>query len=120
MLSVFLLVINSVRYALPIITLYGSAPTYFSFWILLRTITFTFCPTHIYRLCDDRFYSMYQRFALFFFQNWVQTKVCLTTLSNSDRNRSHIIRWGVHESDQSKKSYGNSDCRSTSGFYFLI
>ena len=79
MLTVFLLVINSVRYALPVITMYGCAPTYFSFWILLRTITFTLCPTHIYRLCDDRFYSMYQRFLLFFFQNWVQTKVCCHT-----------------------------------------
>ncbi|CAF3872737.1 unnamed protein product [Rotaria sordida] len=73
MLSVFLLTINSLRFALPIVTLFGTAPTFFTFWFLLRSITFVF-PPHIYRRCDDHLYSIYQRLVLFFFQNWVHVK----------------------------------------------
>ncbi|CAF0957094.1 unnamed protein product [Rotaria sordida] len=76
MLSVFLLTINSLRFALPIVTLFGTAPTFFTFWFLLRSITFVF-PPHIYRRCDDHLYSIYQRLVLFFFQNWVHVKIYL-------------------------------------------
>jgi lysophosphatidate acyltransferase len=75
MLSVFLLAINSFKLSFPIICLYGSAPTFFAFWILLRSFTFLFCSQEIYRKYDDHLYSMYQRFVLFFFQNCVNVKV---------------------------------------------
>jgi lysophosphatidate acyltransferase len=77
MLSIFLLGINSLKSTFPIIALFGSAPTFFTFWILLRTITLTFCSRQIYRKYDDYFYSIYQRFILFFFQNWPNVKIYL-------------------------------------------
>jgi lysophosphatidate acyltransferase len=77
MLSVFLIGINSIKSNLPIIALFGSAPTFFTFWILLRSFTFLFSSRHIYRKYDDHLYSIYQRFVLFFFQNWVNVKIYL-------------------------------------------
>ncbi|CAF3380199.1 unnamed protein product, partial [Rotaria sp. Silwood2] len=75
MLSCFLLAINSIRVAIPLISLFGSAPTFFILWFVLRLITFIFCPHYIYRRCDDYLYSFYQKFVLFFFENWVNCKI---------------------------------------------
>jgi lysophosphatidate acyltransferase len=75
MLSCFLPVLNFLRIAIPIISLFGSAPTFFILWFLLRLITLICFPRHIYRRCDDYLYSLYQRFVLFFFENWVNVKV---------------------------------------------
>jgi len=77
MLSLFLIGINLIKSNLPIIILFGSAPTYFTFWILLRSFTFLFSSKNIYRKYDDHLYSIYQRFVLFFFQNWVNVKIYL-------------------------------------------
>ncbi|CAF0768536.1 unnamed protein product [Rotaria sp. Silwood1] len=75
MLSFFLFTINTLRFTLPILTLYGTAPTFITFWFLLRSITSILFPRHIYRRCDDHLYSIYQRLVLFFFQNWVSVKI---------------------------------------------
>jgi len=64
MLSVFLIAINSFKLTFPIVTLFGTAPTFFTFWILLHSITFLFSSDQIYRRYDDYFYSIYQRFSL--------------------------------------------------------
>lgn len=80
MLTVFLLTINSLRFALPVVTLFGTAPTVISFWFLIRSVTYALFPPHIYRRCDDHLYSMYQRLILFFFQNWVNVKVSLVII----------------------------------------
>lgn len=74
MLTLLLLSVNSLRLILPIISLFGTAPTFFTYWFLLRFLTLIY-PRHIYRRCDDHLYSIYQRFVLFFFQNWVNVKV---------------------------------------------
>lgn len=75
MLSYILLVINSLRVLIPTICLFGSAPTFFILWFLLRLITFLSFSDNIYRRCDDYLYALYQRSVLFFFENWVHTKV---------------------------------------------
>ncbi|CAF1625333.1 unnamed protein product [Rotaria magnacalcarata] len=77
MLTVFLLTINSLRFGLPAVTLFGTAPTVITFWFLIRSVTYALFPPHIYRRCDDHLYSMYQRLILFFFQNWVNVKIYL-------------------------------------------
>ncbi|CAF3600945.1 unnamed protein product [Rotaria sp. Silwood1] len=69
------LAINSIRIVVPVISLFGSAPTFFIIWFLLRLITFICCPHYIYRRCDDYLYSLYQKFILFFFENWVHAKI---------------------------------------------
>jgi hypothetical protein len=83
MLTAFLVTINSLRVALPIVSLFGSAPTFFTFWLLLRSFTLIFSPRHVYRRWDDHLYSTYQRFVLFFFQNLVNVKVCSFTFTFS-------------------------------------
>ncbi|CAM4922463.1 unnamed protein product [Rotaria socialis] len=75
MLTCFLFVLNSIRIAIPVISLFGSAPTFFTLWLLLRLITYFFCPHHMYRLFDDYLYSLYQKSVLFFFEHWVNTKI---------------------------------------------
>ncbi|CAF1053197.1 unnamed protein product [Rotaria sordida] len=75
MLSCFLVAINSIRVVIPAISLFGSAPTFFVVWFLSRLITFLFCPHYIYRRCDDYLYSLYQKFVLFFFEHWTNTKI---------------------------------------------
>ncbi|CAF4150783.1 unnamed protein product, partial [Adineta steineri] len=75
MLTAFLLAVNSAKLTIPVVSLYASAPTFFTVWSLLRFITFICFPRHIYRRCDDHLYSIYQRFVLFFFQNWVNVKI---------------------------------------------
>src|ERR1700679_1729132 len=75
MLSCFLPVINFLRIAVPVISLLGSAPTFFILWFLLRLITLICFPRHIYRRYDDYLYSIYQQFVLFFFENWVNVKI---------------------------------------------
>lgn len=75
MLSYFDPVINFLRILLPVISLFGSAPTFFVFWFSLRFVTLFGFTRHIYRRCDDYLYSIYQRFVLFFFENWVNVKV---------------------------------------------
>jgi len=77
MLSLFLLTINSLKLSIPIVSLYGSAPTYFLLWSLLKTVTSLFPSSNIYRISDDYLYSIYQRFVLFFFQNCLSVKVFL-------------------------------------------
>ncbi|CAF1007607.1 unnamed protein product [Adineta ricciae] len=74
MLSLFLFAIHSLKISIPIISLYGSAPTFFTLWSFLRLFTLPL-PEHVYRQCDDHLYSIYQRFVLFFFQNWLQVKI---------------------------------------------
>ncbi|UJR34931.1 hypothetical protein I4U23_027707 [Adineta vaga] len=74
MLSLFLFAIHSMKLSIPILCLYGSAPTFFTFWSFVRLLTLPL-PKHIYRQCDDHLYSIYQRFALFFFQNCLQVKI---------------------------------------------
>jgi hypothetical protein len=75
------LIINSLRIIIPVIALLGSGPTFFILWLLLRLITLIcFVPHHVYRRCDDYLYSLYQQFVLFFFENWVRTKVCCDKL----------------------------------------
>lgn len=75
MISLFLLGINLFKSTIPIISLYGSAPTFFSLWILLRSFTSIFTSKQTYRIYDDYLYSIYQRFILFYFQNWTSVKV---------------------------------------------
>ncbi|CAF1236558.1 unnamed protein product [Rotaria magnacalcarata] len=74
MLSCFLVVINSIRIAAPVISLFGSVPTFFTLWFILRLITLLCLPHHFYRCCDDYLHSLYQKFVLFFFENWVNSK----------------------------------------------
>ena len=76
MLSYFVAVINSMRIVIPVISLFGWAPIFFALWLLLRLITFIFFPHHVYRRCDDYLYSLYQTLVLFFFEKWVNAKVC--------------------------------------------
>lgn len=71
----FLPVINFLRTAIPAVSLFGSAPTFFIFWFSLRLITNIAFPRHIYRRCDDYLYSLYQQFVLFFFENWIKVKI---------------------------------------------
>ncbi|CAM4798029.1 unnamed protein product [Rotaria magnacalcarata] len=75
MLTCFLFVLNSIRIAIPVISLFGSAPTFFTLWLLLRLITYFFCPHYMYRIFDDYLYSLYQKSVLFFFEHWVNTKI---------------------------------------------
>jgi lysophosphatidate acyltransferase len=75
MLSCVVPVINFLRMAIPIISLFGSAPIFFLLWFFLRLITSICFPRHIYRRCDDYLYSIYQQFVLFFFENWVNVKI---------------------------------------------
>lgn len=75
MLTFFLIAVNTFKSNFPIISLYGSAPTFFTFWILLRSFTFLFSSKETYRKYDDHLYSIYQRFVLFYFQNWTNVKV---------------------------------------------
>lgn len=75
MLSLFLLTINSLKLSIPILSLFGSAPTYFLLWSLLKSVTSIFFSPEIYRIYDDHLYSIYQRFVLFFFQNCLSVKV---------------------------------------------
>lgn len=77
MLSAFLLTINTIRVALPVVGLFGTAPTFLTLWGLLRSVTSIFCSPQTYRRYDDYFYSVYQRYVLFFFQNLVNVKVRL-------------------------------------------
>ncbi len=75
MLSVFLFTVNSLKLTIPVVTLFGTAPTFFSLWVILKTVTSIFCSKQTYRKYDDHFYSIYQRSVLFFFQNWPNIKV---------------------------------------------
>ncbi|CAF1482936.1 unnamed protein product, partial [Adineta steineri] len=49
MLTAFLLAVNSAKLTIPVVSLYASAPTFFTVWSLLRFITFICFPRHIYR-----------------------------------------------------------------------
>jgi len=75
MLSIVLPVKNFFRIGIPVLCLFGSAPTFFIFWFFLRLITAIFFSEQIYRRFDDILYSLYQQFVLFFFENWVNVKV---------------------------------------------
>ena len=63
------LVLDTLRVMIPVVTLLGSAPTYFLLWFVLRVITWLFYPREVFRRGDDYFYSLYQRAVLFFFEN---------------------------------------------------
>jgi len=70
------LIMDAVRIVIPTIVLFGSAPTFFTLWFLLRLITLIcFLPHQVYRRYDDYLYSLYQQSVLFFFETYVQTKV---------------------------------------------
>lgn len=75
MLSIVLPVKNFFRIGIPVLCLFGCAPTFFIFWFFLRLITAIFFSEQIYRRFDDILYSLYQQFVLFFFENWVNVKV---------------------------------------------
>ena len=77
-LAIFLLAYKSFRVVVPVAALLGSAPSYFISWLVLRSITVVALPRHFYRRYDDFLYSAYQRFILFFFQNWFPVKVGLS------------------------------------------
>ncbi|UJR10845.1 hypothetical protein I4U23_015033 [Adineta vaga] len=70
-----LFVINTLRIAFPVLTLFGAAPTFFLLWFLLRLITLLCFSPQIYRRYDDYLYSLYQRFVLFYFESWSQVKI---------------------------------------------
>lgn len=95
MLTLFLLAVHSVKVTVPIVSLYASAPTFFTLWSCLRLITLLTCPQHIYRRCDDHLYSLYQRFVLFYFQNWVNVKVTLPA-SRMPLHRSSLLQIYLH------------------------
>lgn len=76
MLPCFQLIINFLRAAIPSIALLGSCPIFIALWFVLRLITLICCSDKTYRRYDDYLYSLYQRFVLFFFENWVNVKVC--------------------------------------------
>ena len=76
MLIAFLLAIDSLRLAVPVVTLFGSAPTFLTFWLFIRTMT-AFSSREIYRISADYFYSIYQRMVLFFFENWANVDISL-------------------------------------------
>ena len=75
MLSYLLFMIDTLRVAFPVITLFAAAPTFFILWLILRLITFIGVSRHNYRYYDDMLYSAYQRFVLFFFESWSQVQV---------------------------------------------
>ncbi|CAF1093034.1 unnamed protein product [Adineta steineri] len=77
MLSWLLFIKNSLRMAIPIITLFGSAPIFFVTWFIMRFITLICFSQQIYRRWDDYLYSFYQKLVLFFFENWTHTKIYL-------------------------------------------
>ena len=74
MIFVFLFGIYTLKSKIPVLTLFGSAPIFFTGWIFIRLAT-SISSREIYRISDDYFYSMYQRFVLFFFENWVNVKI---------------------------------------------
>jgi hypothetical protein len=69
-------VINFFRAAIPAVCLFGSTPILFLLWVLIRLVTSISSSPHIYRRYDDYFYSMYQQLIIFFFEKWVNVKVC--------------------------------------------
>ena len=53
MLSYLLFMIDTLRVAFPVITLFAAAPTFFILWLILRLITFIGVSRHNYRYYDD-------------------------------------------------------------------
>ena len=60
----------------PTIVMFGVVPQYFLIWICWRIIS-CLLPNWIYQAGDDIYYSVYQKFVLFFFEHVAGTKVSL-------------------------------------------
>ncbi|CAF3844330.1 unnamed protein product [Rotaria magnacalcarata] len=97
MLTCFLFVLNSIRIAIPVISLFGSAPTFFTLWLLLRLITYFFCPHYMYRIFDDYLYSLYQKSVLFFFEHWVNTKHGCIYVHRNDKGDLERVEKGIQQ-----------------------
>lgn len=74
---------NIFRCLVPALCLFGAAPTFFVIWFFLRVSSLIFLPAKVYRRYDDHLYSLYQRSVLFFFEHWMQIKVCQNSICES-------------------------------------
>lgn len=98
MLLAFLFAIHSLKFTIPVVSLFGSAPTFFTGWIFIRLIT-AISSKEIYRISDDYFYAMYQRFVLFFFENWVNVKIILHgDFQEIFRRKENVLYLSNHQS----------------------
>ncbi|XP_042901542.1 1-acyl-sn-glycerol-3-phosphate acyltransferase epsilon isoform X1 [Parasteatoda tepidariorum] len=68
--------LKHVKMVVPTIVMFGVVPQYFIVWVMWRCLTCVL-PNWIYQYGDDMYYSVYQKFVLFFFEQVAGTKVFL-------------------------------------------
>ncbi|GFQ96206.1 1-acyl-sn-glycerol-3-phosphate acyltransferase epsilon [Trichonephila clavata] len=68
--------LKHVKMVVPTIVMFGVVPQYFLIWIAWRFMS-CLLPSWIYQAGDDIYYSVYQKFVLFFFEHVTGTKLFL-------------------------------------------
>ncbi|XP_055945741.1 1-acyl-sn-glycerol-3-phosphate acyltransferase epsilon-like isoform X2 [Argiope bruennichi] len=95
--------LKHVKMVVPTIVMFGVVPQYFFIWIAWRFMS-CLLPNWIYQAGDDIYYSVYQKFVLFFFEHVTGTKLIihgnLEVLSKKERviyisNHQSTVDWIV-------------------------
>ncbi|XP_077991776.1 1-acyl-sn-glycerol-3-phosphate acyltransferase epsilon-like [Glandiceps talaboti] len=72
-----LVYLQALRYAVPAFVMLGTAPHYFSLYLLPWKMISTILPTRWFHAVDDVFYSNYQRLVVFFYEHYTGLEVVL-------------------------------------------
>ncbi|GFY50561.1 1-acyl-sn-glycerol-3-phosphate acyltransferase epsilon [Trichonephila inaurata madagascariensis] len=89
--------LKHVKMVVPTIVMFGVVPQYFLIWIAWRFMS-CLLPSWIYQAGDDMYYSVYQKFVLFFFEHVTGTKLFLYGNLEVISKKERVIYISNHQS----------------------
>ncbi|GIY55274.1 1-acyl-sn-glycerol-3-phosphate acyltransferase epsilon [Caerostris darwini] len=91
------LCLKHVKMVVPTIVMFGVVPQYFLIWITWRFMS-CLLPSWIYQAGDDIYYTVYQKFVLFFFEHITGTKLFLYGNLEFVSKKERVIYISNHQS----------------------